>query len=171
MNHENLYFDLGNGYHAKTISFQNYLDACARLEDQIFGEYFSFNLSKALDDAARSRLDALMSNAAPVYRQCLGVFSSSGELVGWQYSYQENGDEILMKDTGILPAHQKKGTYTRLLPILLDIFRTQGFTIAKSYHRMTNNSVIIPKLKVGFLINGLITDEYGMAVSLVYPFN
>lgn len=171
MNDENLHFDLGNGYHAKTIGFQDYLDACARLEDQIFGEYFGFNLNKALDDAARSRLEALKANVAVGYQLCLGIFTASGELVGWQYSYQERGGDILMKDTGLLPAHQRKGTYTRLLPILLDIFRAKGFTTAISYHRTTNNGVIVPKLKAGFLINGVVTDEYGMAVQLVYPFN
>ncbi len=171
MNHDTLHFDLGNGYHVRSITFQEYLDACVRLEDQIFGEYFGFNLSKALDDASRKKLDALKKNLPNGYQLCLGIFMNDGELVGWQYSVQEKGGEVLMKDTGILPAHQKKGTYKRLLPIVLDIFRAQGFTAAISYHRTTNNGVIVPKLKAGFLINGITTDEYGMAVQLIYPFN
>jgi len=168
---DTIHTDLGNGYSLRSISFQDYLDACKRLEDQIFGEYFKFDLDEALGENGRKKLEALKGNLSTGYQLCLGIFTDSGELVGWQYSVQERGGEIDMKDTGLLPAHQRKGTYTRLLPIVLNIFREKGFTEAVSYHRLTNNGVIVPKLKAGFLINGITTDEFGTAVQLIYPFN
>ncbi len=168
---QNINFELGNGYRVKSVTHQEYLDACAKLEDQIFGEYFNFNLNQALSEKERQNLKSLQSTMNYNFQLCLGIFTAENQLVGWQYSAQERVGEVLMKDTGLLPAHQRKGTYKLLLPLVLNIFKEIGFTSVLSYHRVINNSVIVPKLKAGFLINGIVTDIYGTVVELIYPFN
>lgn len=88
------------------------------------------------------------------------------ELVGWQFSHQTDERTVSMADTGILPQHQGRGLYTRLLPQVLHTFRAAGYTLVTSHHRATNNRVIIPKLRAGFLLQGLNAYEGGLNVAL-----
>ncbi|WP_240741933.1 GNAT family N-acetyltransferase [Deinococcus sp. KSM4-11] len=88
------------------------------------------------------------------------------ELVGWQFSHQTDERTVSMADTGILPQHQGRGLYTRLLPQVLDAFQAAGYTLVTSHHRATNNRVIIPKLRAGFLLQGLNAYEGGLNVAL-----
>ena len=47
-----------------------------------------------------------------------------------------------------------------------------GFQIVFSRHTTTNNSIIIPKLKAGFIITALeVSDRFGTLVHLSYFFN
>ena len=161
--------DLGQGYRIQPITYQEYLDACARIEDQIFGEYFGFRWQEARTPEQQQRT-AELGNRPKGIQVCLGLFFE-GELIGWHYAEQADEQTVVMKDTGWLPTHQNKGLYSRLLPELLKLFGSMGFELVKSYHRMTNNQVIIPKLRAGFVINGFMVDNYGNNVQLVYTFN
>ncbi len=66
---------------------------------------------------------------------------------------------------------QNKGIYSRLLHKLLGYFESLGFGKVFSCHCPTNNHVIIPKLRAGFLINGLSFDSYSLALKLIYAFD
>ena len=77
-----------------------------------------------------------------------------------------------MLNTGILKEHQGKGIYSALLPVIIERVRSQGFQTIKSRHNATNNQVIIPKLKAGFVITGLeLSDGFGTLVTLTYFMN
>jgi hypothetical protein len=55
---------------------------------------------------------------------------------------------------------------------VLERVKAQGFQIVLSRHTTTNNSVIIPKLKAGFVITALeVSDRFGTLVHLSYFFN
>ncbi|WP_189000230.1 hypothetical protein [Deinococcus roseus] len=161
--------DLGQGYRIQPITYQEYLDACARIEDRIFGDYFAFRWTDTRTPEQQARIQELGKMPKGI-QVCLGLFFE-GELIGWQYSEQLNAQTIVMKDTGWLADHQNKGLYSRLLPELLKLFEALGFEMVLSYHRQTNNQVILPKLKAGFFINGFRVDSYGMNVELIYAFN
>ncbi|HEY0945841.1 MAG TPA: GNAT family N-acetyltransferase [Opitutaceae bacterium] len=162
--------DLGNGYHVRAITGEAYREALARLEPRIFGDYFTFDVTRSLSNARRAQVAQWKQAQAGFYRLCLGIYFA-GELVGWQVSQQVLDAGIQMLDTGLLPEHQGKGTYSRLLPHLIAEFRELGFDHILSFHRATNNAVIIPKLRAGFLIQGFQMDEYGLTLRLLYPFN
>ena len=77
-----------------------------------------------------------------------------------------------MINTGILPPHQGKGIYSALLPLLLEGLRQEGFQIVYSRHIASNNQVLVPKFKAGFVITGFeISDAFGLLVHLSYYFN
>lgn len=77
-----------------------------------------------------------------------------------------------MVNTGILEAHRRRGLYTTLLPIILETLQKEGFQIVFSRHTLTNNAVIIPKLKAGFIISGFeVDDRFGTLLQLSYFFN
>ena len=162
--------DLGNGYLARPISHQAYLEALSRLEERIFGEYFTFDTTRSLGDEGRARTERWRTIQRELFTYCLGIFHGE-EMVGWHYAQQTVEGGIFMRDTGLLPEHQGKGIYSRLLPILIAEFRRLGFDHILSHHRATNNGVIIPKLRAGFMIFGFEMDEHGLAVKLIYPFN
>ena len=86
------------------------------------------------------------------YRLCLGIFHGE-QLVGWQYSHAQES-VILMRDTGLLPAHQGLGVYSALLPRLLIHFTSSGYSEVRSRHQFQNSAAIVPKLKAGFVIVG-----------------
>ncbi len=147
-------FDLGDGYIARPISVPHYRDACARLEGQIFGGTSLYAFGPA-------------TKAPPPLGETFtwGIYMDEA-LIGWSFAYQKDERTVYMADTGILPEHQGRGLYTRLLPHLLDTFRAAGYTLVQSHHRATNNAVIIPKLRAGFFIQGLNLYEGGMSVPL-----
>ncbi|MFC6592208.1 GNAT family N-acetyltransferase [Deinococcus lacus] len=99
-----------------------------------------------------------------------GIFHGD-EVVGWHRARQADERTINMSVTGLLPAHQGKGIYTRLLPLLLEHYREAGFTFVTSQHQPTNNAVIIPKLRAGFVIQGMSMRRAGMMVQLLYSFD
>ena len=55
---------------------------------------------------------------------------------------------------------------------LLERVEKMGFQVVLSRHTTTNNSIIIPKLKAGFVITALeVSDRFGTLVHLSYYFN
>lgn len=146
--------DLGGGYRARPIALDTYRAACARLEGQIFGGGSLYDFDPP-------------SKAPPPPGETFAWGISAGEdLIGWSFAHQKDERTVSMADTGMLPEHQGRGLYTRLLPHLLDTFRDAGYTLVQSHHRATNNAVIIPKLRAGFFIQGLNLYEGGLNVAL-----
>ncbi|GHF39122.1 GNAT superfamily N-acetyltransferase [Deinococcus metalli] len=146
--------DLGGGYTLRPIPLDGYRAACARLEGQIFGGTWGYAFGPPT------------LSAPPLGETFTWGISHGEEVVGWQYSHRTDERTVSMADTGILPAHQGQGLYSRLLPHVLDAFRTAGYTLVQSHHRATNNRVIIPKLRAGFLVQGLNLYEGGVNVAL-----
>lgn len=146
--------DLGGGYTLRPISVAEYRAACARLEGQIFGGNWLYDFG-------------LLTRVTPPLGETFswGLFHAD-ELIGWQFSHQTDERTVSMADTGVLPEHQGRGLYTRLLPHALDAFRAASYTLVTSHHRATNNRVIIPKLRAGFLVQGLNLYEGGLNVAL-----
>lgn len=147
-------FDLGEGYSACAIPLADYQHACLRLEERIFGGNWSYDFGPP-------------SQSPPPLGEnfTYGLFYA-GELIGWSHSHQLDERTIYMADTGLLPEHQGRGLYKRLLPRLLEVFRAAGYTLVQSHHRATNNRVIIPKLRAGFALQGLNLYEGGLNVAL-----
>ncbi len=91
------------------------------------------------------------------------------EIVGWTLAQQTDHVTLTMRNTAIDPAHRGRGLYTALLPIVLDRARTDGYQKIISTHHASNNAVIVPKLKAGFIITGLnVNEKFGLMVTLTY---
>lgn len=146
--------ELGDGYTARPIPLDTYQGTCTRLEGQIFGDSWLYDFGPA-------------TKTPPPLGETFawGLFHGS-DPIGWQFSHQRDERTVSMADSGLLPEHQGKGLYTRLLPHVLDAFRAAGYTLVQSHHRATNNRVLIPKLRAGFLLQGLNLYEGGLNVAL-----
>lgn len=145
---------LGDGYEARPISYATYRDACARLENRIFGDTWGY----AFGSPAKSP-------PPPGETFQWGLFHGE-DLIGWHHAHQQGERTVYMADTGLLPEHQGRGLYSRLLPHVLAAYQDAGYALVTSHHRATNNRVIIPKLRAGFFLQGLNLYEGGLNVAL-----
>ena len=126
-----------------------------------------------LSESERANLNRLANSTTDFYRLNIGIFHKT-QFVGWSFGIQENAPpgNYYMVNSGILPEHQGKGIYSFLLPQILRIVEGAGFQIVTSRHVMTNNQILIPKLKAGFVITGFeLSDMFGTLVHLAYYFN
>jgi RimJ/RimL family protein N-acetyltransferase len=137
----------------------------------VFADSVSFPLGNWLtdDDKAKQKIlfDLIKS------RYSLRVFiMKEKEIIGWHVGRQIDEDQYHMSNTGIFNEYQGKGIYSAFLPKLLDIFKEKGFQKIVSRHHASNNSVLVPKLKAGFVITGFEIDErFGIFVLLSYIYN
>ncbi len=100
-----------------------------------------------------------------------GVFVDN-VLVGVHHGRQFERGVYHMGFSAILKKFQRQGLYTQLLHYVIAEVGKLGFQAITSRHNASNNPVIIPKLKAGFLIGGFeINDAVGLQVRLVYYFN
>lgn len=164
---------LPNGFIIKPITNEEYIDLCQRFEEKIFGQYFAFKFKEVFSEKEKislARVEKSGTLSSP-WSLCLGIFEACGNFVGWHYSIQLNETSVLMKDTGILPEYQGKKVYSELLKFLIAECSEAGFLYLRSTHRITNNQVIIPKLKAGFVIMGFEVDNNGLGLTLEYQVN
>jgi len=88
------------------------------------------------------------------------------QLAGWSSGYQDTKESFCMSNSAILPVHRERGLYSNLLDVALRLLTEKGFQRIWSSHTVTNNRIIIPKMKRGFVITGTSFNE--MAGSLVH---
>lgn len=137
----------------------------------IFQHNLDFNAQQALSMEERTATARLRERMGSPFRLNIGLYHHQ-ELIGWSFGIQESAEKYYMVNTGIFPQYQGKGIYSALLPRILGILQEEGFQIAYSRHKATNNQVLVPKLKAGFVITGMeVSDVFGVLVQLSYFFN
>lgn len=142
-----------------------------QLRPRVFAETLSYDPRSIWSAEEHEAIARLRERGGPVNQLVFGVYREA-ELVGWSMGWQDDAQTYRMVNTGIMPEHQHKGIYTALLPHVLDTLRQEGYQVVVSYHCATNNAVIVPKLRAGFLIAGMeLSDRFGLVVRLGYYFN
>jgi ribosomal protein S18 acetylase RimI-like enzyme len=127
-----------------------------------------FRLRNALSESELKNIDNLKSNLGSPIRVNLGIYYNN-EFVGWSWGYQESAFRFYMCNSAIFPEHRRKGLYTMLMNEMIEHVSKLGFQEIYSRHTTTNNAVIIPKLKAGFLITTIeMTDLFGALIHLAY---
>jgi len=117
-----------------------------------------------------SQLKALRERTRTRYELRLVLFDGE-DMIGWSYGWQDgchHGD-FYMAASLVLPAYRKQGLYTKLVYKILEETKKEGFSAVRSRHIITNNPVLIAKLKMGFTICGMEQDEaMGSLLRMVY---
>lgn len=138
---------------------------------QVFVDTHSFVLWDMLSQSELEQLEKLRFDPNSRYSIRLGVFKDK-EFVGWAWGFQEDSTSFYMCNSAILPKHRRKGLYTKLIEKTLEMATNKGFQTITSRHTMTNNAVLIPKLKAGFIINKMeLDDMFGALVQLSFYTN
>jgi ribosomal protein S18 acetylase RimI-like enzyme len=131
----------------------------------------SMDFQKIFSEEEWSQVRALQKNMSQLIRMNLCIFKGD-EFCGWFTGDQHNNETFYMRNSAILPEHRRQGLYTALMYEVLDRVHRLGFQVVLSRHTTTNNSIIIPKLKAGFVITALeVSDRFGTLVHLSYFFN
>jgi ribosomal protein S18 acetylase RimI-like enzyme len=131
----------------------------------------SMDVRRVLSEEERTKVRNLHKNMTQMLRLNLCIFKGE-EFCGWFTGDQYNNETFYMRNSAILPEHRRKGLYTILMHEVLERVKEQGFQIVLSRHTTTNNSIIIPKLKAGFVITAVeVSDRFGTLVHLSYFFN
>ena len=100
------------------------------------------------------------------------VAKDGDKIIGWSFGQQRTYDDFYMVNSAVFPEYRRQGIYTELMRLAVDHITELGFQRIYSRHKMSNNAVIIPKLKAGFVITGFeVNDVFGNLVELSYYAN
>lgn len=137
----------------------------------IYKHDFNFDIKKVLSENEKEQRRNNWSKLKKRNRYQL-VAKHKNQIVGWSFGFQMSGGEFYMINSAVLPEYRRLGIYTKLLKKARKKIIKMGFQRIISYHKMTNNPVIIAKLKQNFLITGfMVNDVFGSIVQLTYYTN
>lgn len=124
-----------------------------------------------LDETGKQKLARLGEYMQDDYKLRLGVLHE-GKLIAAQYSFQVNASEVMMAMSTVRPEFRGKGIYTALARRVLEETREAGFQAVLSKHHLTNNPILIAKLKLGFTIYAIESHAvHGNLLNMVYHHN
>ncbi|MFB3910491.1 MAG: GNAT family N-acetyltransferase [Candidatus Eisenbacteria bacterium] len=159
------------GYTVADLEAEEFEEIFRSHRKEVFAETIDLFPERYLSDEEKARIEGLRARMGEPFRLRLGIYQED-RLAGWFTGVQSDAGRFYMANTGIFKEHQGRGIYKALLPRILDRVRAEGFQIAWSRHTATNNRVIVPKLKAGFLITGFeLSDVFGLLVHLSYFMN
>lgn len=161
-------YPLFGEYTFEIVSPETFAPFFSENRSRVFTENINFRLSDMLDEKEMNDYNTLKKNLSGILT--LNIFiRHAGEIIGWHTGRQTSPDQYQMNNTALFTEHHRKGIYTAFLKALLDLLRNEGFQHVISYHHPSNNNVIIPKLKCGFIITGMkLTDDFGTLVELSF---
>lgn len=164
--------NLPSGYRLSELPTEEFQKYWTEWGTKIFSDNdTSMDLRRVLSEHEREQLSGLHKNLKQMLRLNLCIFKGD-EFCGWFTGDQYNNETFYMRNSAILPEHRRKGLYTVLMNEVLERVQKLGFQIVLSRHTNTNNSIIIPKLKAGFVITAMeLSDRFGTLVHLSYFFN
>ncbi len=159
-------------YSIKELTAEEFRPLLAAHKQSVFKDTHSYEFQGILSKAELEHMKELAKATGAPYKLFLGVFDKEGQFVGWSWGLQENATTFYMVNSAILPAHRRKGLYSLLLNRCIELLSAKGFQLIYSRHCATNNSIIIPKLKVGFIISKMeIDDTFGILIHLHFYTN
>lgn len=159
---------LSNGYEIREMTDDDFWPLIEKHHMQVFQETIQFNWRDYAPKEDLEKTSELTKNMGQPYRLKLGVFLNE-EFAGWSFGDQQSGESYYMRNSAVLETHRKKGLYSELLKTNIEILSAKGFQLICSSHIATNNAIIIPKLKSGFVITSLeIEERFGTRIKLSY---
>jgi GNAT superfamily N-acetyltransferase len=159
-------------YTIRELTEEAFLPLFDKYKKSVFEGSHSYSHQDLLSDAEQQHIKNLGKALGTPYKLYLGVFDINDMLAGWSWGQQESGSTFYMVNSAILPGYRRKGLYSALINRCLDMLSHKGFQLIYSRHRATNNAVIIPKLKAGFIISKMeIDDKFGVLVHLHFYTN
>ncbi len=159
-------FELLPDYSVRTADAPEFGEIFMARRAEMFPDSVTFDLNATLTDILKEQRSKRAAHHADDFR-LRWLIEHQGEPIGWSWGYETEPELYYMCNTAIAKEHRGKGLYTALLPHVLEACRREGFQAVFSRHNATNNAVIVPKLKAGFLITGMeLSDKHGTLVVL-----
>lgn len=141
-----------------------------QLEEHLMGEYPMLPWREHLSENDVAKIKALRDKVQNRYDLRLALLDGD-KLIGWSYGWQDVFDHssFFMGASMVLQDYRRRGLYSELVKKVFEITKEVGFQSIWSTHVMTNNPVIIAKMRLGFTITGFESNvNYGNLVKLTY---
>jgi hypothetical protein len=169
----NLRYNLPAGYEIKELPTEEFDKLWLKPAKRIFNDNsLMFNAQDVYTQAQLKRFKKLRQQYdSKTHIKINLALYHRGKFVGWSWGYQDNPTEFYMCNSAVFEKHQGKGLYTCLMKEMLSRVIALGFSRIFSRHMLTNNSILIAKLKHGFKISSFeMSDRFGALVHLsFYP--
>ncbi len=162
--------NLAFGYSIKLCNSEEFWAAGTEKQQEIIfdGGGLILRPPDILSDSEKFKLKSINENFKQPYLYHSLLFYND-QLAGWMWGYQDSRESFYMVNSAVLPEHRGRGLYSQLLEVAMKELIEKGFQRIWSRHNITNNAIIIPKLKRGFLITGTeLSDVFGTLVHLTY---
>ena len=166
-------FSIGNDFIVKNIDKKEFFPLFEKHRDSIFSQDHSLHFRNFLSEEENKKIKELGKDCYDQpFSMNLAVFDKKENFIGWSFGWHENATTYYMCNSATLPQYRRMGIYSVLLKKNIQILSKMGFQLIYSRHNATNNSVLIPKLKAGFIISKMeISDTFGCLVHLHYYTN
>ena len=164
-------YKLPHGYEIKEIESSEFENLWTKPAKKFFNDASLFYNSKEVYSKKElsqfKKLRELFKSEQQI-RINLGLYYQN-KFVGWSWGFQETPTTFYMCNSAIFKEHRNKGLYTCLMREMLNRANSKGFAKIYSRHIMTNNDILIAKLKQGFKITSFeLSDTFGSMVHLTY---
>jgi GNAT superfamily N-acetyltransferase len=134
----------------------------------IFADNNTVDIDSLLTEDEKEKRKYLNSFIQLKYNLFLVAFEND-KLIGWSWGFAKSNHEYYMCNSAVYPEYRGKKIYTALMDMTIEKVSKDGFQEITSKHHCSNNAVLIPKLKKGFLISGTeINTRFGLMISLTY---
>ena len=166
-------FKIKNEFVVKKLDKEAFIPLFKKYREEVFSEDHSLPFEDFISDEENNKIKELSRSCYDKpFTLHLAVYDKENNFAGWSFGWQENATTYYMCNSAVLKQYRRKGIYNSLLKINLSILSEQGFQLIYSRHNATNNNVIIPKLKVGFIISKMeLSDTFGCLIHLHYYTN
>lgn len=163
---------MNGNFRINKLSKEDFRAYWNKYRTEVFEENHSYQFWDLISDNEKDEIHELRKPLESLIEIRLAIFNEKDEFVGWSWGFQESHTTFYVANSAILPEYRRKGLYTMLLNRMLDEAVELGFQLIYSRHSATNNQIIIPKLKRGFIISKMeIDDVFGVLVHLHYYVN
>lgn len=156
----------------KKISDEEFNSIFSANIDTFFSSTMSFSVQDVRTEYEIQKANELKSGLKLNERIHLVAHDDNGEFAGWSTSSQFRQYSLYTHNSVVFPKFRRQGVYSALVKETLRLAEESGYQIVFSNHVLSNNDVIIAKLKLGFKIMGIeVFDDYGSTAKLVYHIN
>lgn len=157
-----VHIELGNDIVLKSMDKKSLFAFVEKNDSNVFGN--SVELFSKLTKQEKMQLGRLGENLNSVYQLNLGLFHKDQQ-IGWHFGAQRQSHHFYMTNSGILPEFRNRGLYRKMVESISNRLFEDGFLEISSHHHLTNNPVLVAKLKCGFFITGIDMDpRFGMMI-------
>lgn len=158
------------GYYIKEMTPKEFFPLFEQHYSRIFGQDHVFFPERHYSEAEKAKGKILSERMGQLYKLHLGLFSPKNEIVGFSFGFQESDDTFYVMCSAVIEEERGRGLYSALLDHLIEtLCEGQGFQVVYGTHCATNNAVLIPKLKKGFVISKMeVSDIFGVVLHVAY---
>lgn len=138
---------------------------------RVFSNDFDFDIEKVLSDEEKKKRKKNWTSLANIHRYYL-VAKDNQKIVGWSFGMQKSAEDYYMINSAVFSEYRRQKIYSNMMKKVVARLSNLGFQRIYSRHKMSNNQILIPKLKFGFIITGFeINDVFGNLIELSYYTN